>query len=362
MKGEKFFRAVAFPLETCIEPPLDFGLPGRIVPSGCLAEILSQFHTLFHGQSINRPLEFRHAHVLIMRAFQMISRRKLGPALIVLLTFLNLSSPAQVLRLPPRAGDAPGGQAFVKLITPLAAPSREDMIYNQIAAGNVPNWMRQLVLITTNAAINGTNHTVKYYVTPDYLCVGANTDYFLTPMTPTLAQRLANLLGCALPTRQMVKTIWAQAQVKLAPAPIPPGPAMITVPVFNQYNSNVWAQRRAFLDTHPLGSLVAGHKKDVVISALLLTNFHKSLTPVVIYGWQKTNGTPIQPIYNGHAQTWADYSHGIRLVQQAMTVDGAPTTVSAVLTNPALAALLSDETNFPGNTIPRPYYIVAPAK
>ena len=55
-----------------------------------------------------------------------------------------------------------------------------------------------------------------------------------------------------------------------------------------------------------------------------------------------------------------DYSHGIRLVSQAVTVDGAPNTVSNVLTDPNLAALLSDETNFAGNVIPKPYYTVVP--
>jgi hypothetical protein len=280
---------------------------------------------------------------------------------VVLLAGLACSAVAQTLNVPPRTSNALGGQEFVKLITPLPAPpdtQRENLIYAQIAAGNVPNWMRKMVLISTNAVINGTNHRVSYYVTPDYMCIGADDDYLLEPMTPLLAQRVANLLDCTLPTRKMVKDIWAQARVKLTPAPIPPSAAMITAPVFNQHNRMVWIQRSACLDAQPLGSLVAGDKKDVVISALLLTNFHKSRWPVVIYGWQNTNGTPIQPLYNGHGQTYADYSHGIRLVQQAITVDGAPATVGGVLTNPALAALLSDDTNFPGNVIPRPYYKV----
>lgn len=271
---------------------------------------------------------------------------------------LGLPSLAQTLHLPPRRADAPGGQDFAKMITALPIPARESLIYAEIVAGNVPDWMRKLVLITTSNSVNGVNHTVSYYVTPDYMCVGASNNYLLMPMTPILAQRVARLLRCSLPTRKMVKTIWEQAPVKLIPAPIPASPAMITVPIFSQHNSMVWAQRQAVLDAQPLGSLVAGHKKDVVISALLLTNFHKSLTPVVIYGWQQTNGAAIQPLYNGHAQTWADYSHGIRLVQEAMTIDGAPATVSEVLTNPAVAALLSDETNFPGGVIPRPCYVV----
>jgi len=278
---------------------------------------------------------------------------------VVLLAGSVCSALGQTLNVPPRTPNALAGQEFVKLITPLPTPpdtQRENLIFAQIAAGNVPDWMRKMALISTNTIINGTNHTVSYYVTPDYLCIGADNDYFLEPMTPMLAQRVADMLGCTLPTRKMVNDIWAQAQVKLTPAPIPPSAAMITVPVFNQHNNTVWTQRAACLGAHPLGSLVAGDKKDVVISALLLTNFHRSHLPVVIYGWQKTNGAPIQPLYNGHEQTYADYSHGIRLVQQAITVDGAPATVSGILTNPALAALLSDDTNFPGNVIPQPFY------
>lgn len=268
---------------------------------------------------------------------------------------------AQTLHLPPRPADALTPRefaTFVSILPPPPDPRREELIYAQITAGNVPDWLRKLVQIKTTGIINGFKHTVIYYVTPDYFCLGSDTDYLLMPMTPVLAQRVANLLGCSLPTRKMVKDIWAQAPVKLTPEPLTPGPDMTSVPVFARENSLIYTQRQAFFDKYPPGSLVAGDKKDVVISALILTNFHKSQTPVVIYGWQKTNGIPIQPLYNGHDQIWADYSHGIRLVQEAMTIDGTPTTVSAVLTNPALAALLSDETNFPGNTIPRPYYLV----
>jgi imidazoleglycerol phosphate synthase glutamine amidotransferase subunit HisH len=78
--------------------------------------------------------------------------------------------------------------------------------------------------------------------------------------------------------------------------------------------------------------------------------------PVVTYGWHQLNGSPIQPLYNGHGETYADYSHGIRLVQNAAELDGAPTTVGAVLTDNALSVLLSDE-----GVIARPRYGDAPA-
>lgn len=272
----------------------------------------------------------------------------------------------QTLNLPPRGVNALGGQAFVNVISPMLAPpdaQRENWIYAQVASGNIPDWMRTLTLITTNAVINGVNHTVSYYVIPDYLAIGSSEDYFLEPMTPMLAQRLSVLLNCSLPTRKMVNDIWAQTIVQMAPEPLtynqtnPP----ITVPWFNVYNSNIWAQRQTYLPAFPLGDSVAGDKKDVIISTYIYNDFQNSVTnPVVIYGWQYQDGTPIQPLYNGHSEYYMDYSHGIRMVQQAITVDGTPATVSAVLTNPALAALLSDETTFSGNVIPQPYYTVAP--
>lgn len=178
-----------------------------------------------------------------------------------------------------------------------------------------------------------------FWVTPDYLAVGSDQDYLLTPLTPRSAQVIADHLDCTLPTRKMVDAIHAAAEVQLAPRPIPPSAAMTTVAVFQEHNDLVRTQRTELLASHPLGALVAGDKKDVVITAKLanLTN------RVAIYGWHRTNGQPIQPLYVGHSAAWADYSHGIRLVQQSLRVNGAATTVTKVLADPVRAGLLSDE-------------------
>ncbi|MEO5803450.1 MAG: immunoglobulin domain-containing protein [Verrucomicrobiota bacterium] len=252
---------------------------------------------------------------------------------------------SQTLNLPPRPANALNGSDFASTITPMAAPGvgpeRENWIYAQIASGNVPNFMRTLVAVTTNAVINGTNHTITYFVTPDYMAVGTDTNYFLTPMTPLLAQRLADLVGCSLPTRKMVNDIWKKAAVKLAPAPIAPSPEMITVPVFVQHNSMVRTQRLQQIAAHPLGALVGGDKKDVIISN---ETYNRPPPPrVVIYGWHNLDGSFIQPLSAVHEETYADYSHGIRLVQMNVTVDGISKTLTNVLTDPNLAALVSDE-------------------
>lgn len=264
---------------------------------------------------------------------------------------------AQTLKLPPRPTNAPTCSELVKEMTPMSLADREEYIFKQVTNGNVPDFLRKFVPITSSASINRTNHIVQYYVAPDYFALGSDADYFLMPMTPMLAQRIANFLDCSLPTRKMTDQIWQAAKVKLSPSPIPPTAKMITVPIFEEINNTVRTQRLVQVDAHPLGELVAGDKKDIVISPLIYTNLHtRASTPVVIYGWHKADGKAIQPIYNRHAQSWADYSHGVRLVQQTALLDGKPARISDILTNAKLAALLSDDTNFPGNTIPKPFY------
>lgn len=254
-----------------------------------------------------------------------------------------------MLPIPPRPANAPGGLEFKEIISPLSLTERENAIYAQIAQGNIPDFLRRLVPVTTNAVIAGVNRTITYHVTPDYMAVGSDDDYFLMPMTPLLAQRLADFLECSLPTRKMVDRIWAAAPVKLAPSPIPPSAAMTTVPVFYDHNIAVRQQRAQVLEAHPLGALVGGTKKDVIVS-----NQTASRPPpprVCIYGWHQLNGSPIQPLSTVHENTYADYSHGIRLVRNAVVVDGALMTVQQVLADPALAALLSD-----GGVIADPKY------
>jgi hypothetical protein len=177
------------------------------------------------------------------------------------------------------------------------------------------------------------------HVAPDYLAVGSDDDYFLAPLTPATAQRLAGATGCVLPTRRMVDAIYTAAAVRLEPVPLPPGPAMTTVPEFARHNAMVRTQRLAQWPAAPWGTLTAGHKKDVVQTPRL------KATPgrVAIYGWHRTNGMPIQPLYLGHTNTWVDYSHGIRLVQGSVLLDGQSNTVAGVLADPSLAPLLSDE-------------------
>jgi hypothetical protein len=202
----------------------------------------------------------------------------------------------QSLDLPMRPTTALNGIAFAKSVFDLPRVERESKILAEVKVGNVPPSLRTLVPITVE---NG-KLRVTYFVMPDYLAIGSDQDYFLAPLSPGTAQAIADFVSCSLPTPKMVDDIYAAATVKLTPEPIPPSRAMTTVPVFLGHNELVRAQRKHH--ESPLGALVAGHKKDVVIANALFAKPGK----VAIYGWHKPDGKPIQPLYLGHTANWVD--------------------------------------------------------
>ncbi|MBS1634947.1 MAG: T9SS type A sorting domain-containing protein [Bacteroidetes bacterium] len=259
--------------------------------------------------------------------------------MILCLCMLHGLISAQTLNLPPRSAGALSGSQFTAAIAPMSFAARENMIYNQVISGNVPNFYRTLAPVTSTAVIGGITQSVTYYVIPDYLAVGHDTDYFLCPMSPMVATKIADSIGCTLPTRKMVNDIYAQATLTLTPLTIPASGTMTTVQAMAQHNGMVWNQRHPLMSTYPPGTLTGGDKKDVVISNLIYSTANR----VVIYGWHTSVGNPIQPLSNVHADTYYDYSHGIRLIQNAVMYNGNPTTVKAILQSSTLNPLLSDE-------------------
>ena len=258
--------------------------------------------------------------------------------------FWALQPLATVGPFPPRPAGAPTGSPFLAEVAPLARTAREARVVEEVTGGNVPGFIRGFAPINVSANIGGAPTSATYYVTPDYVCIGVDADFVRMPMTPLIAQPIADALGCLLPTRKMVNDTWAQAAIKLAPAPISPTTVDITLATtFFRHHERIEAQRAG----QALGPLIGGIKKDVVITPLLASNPNR----VAIYGWHQLNGVPIQPLYLGHVDFYADYSHGIRLVCDRMRVNGVETPVAQVLDDPDLHVLLSDE-----GVVPNPRY------
>jgi hypothetical protein len=250
--------------------------------------------------------------------------------------------------LPPRPADALSGSEVASSVRTLELGAREERLYHEIALGNVPDWIRSFVRIELPRDIDGRTRVATIWVAPDYVAIGSNEDYFLAPLSPQTAQRVADLTGTSLPTTRIVDAVWAGAGVRLGPDSIAPGPAMTTVPVFENHNARVRGRREVHDDLP--GALVAGHKKDVVLTSRLVDQPGH----VAIYGWHRPDGRPIQPLYLGHTDRWVDYSHGIRLVGRVVLVDGVRHDLVDVVSDPELAIFLSDE-----GTITEPRYPLA---
>jgi hypothetical protein len=245
------------------------------------------------------------------------------------------------VQIPARPSGSMTGSQFMASVSSMTFDQREAEIYREISRGNVPDFMRYLKKLQSSFTdANGVAHAVVYEAMPDYLCIGSNEDFCRIPMGPITAQRLANLFGATMPTPKLVDDIYLKADVKLAPVTYTPvGNQNELVSKFVEHNTAIEAQRAAA--GKPLGAIVGGIKKDVVLSNKITDA--ASANHVVIYGWHRIDGTPIQPVYSGHIISYVDYSHGIRLINNQMLVDSVVMTAGQILTNTTLYKVLSNE-------------------
>ena len=231
------------------------------------------------------------------------------------------------------------GSRLMDSVSALELIDREKLILSLVKKGHIPNHLRTPIPVQHQQRVGDSLYSIIFYVSPDYLSLGTDEDFSRIPMTPILAQQVMDEINAVLPTRKMVNLIWQAASLKLEPQPISPSDAMTTVPVFRQHETLIDAQVKADGGAHELGELIAGHKKDVILSNRIASNLNK----VVIYGWHWLTGSPIQPIYSGHVNWYADYSHGIRPVLSLCMVNGKLVQIREILRDEQLYVLLSDE-------------------
>jgi hypothetical protein len=212
--------------------------------------------------------------------------------------------------------------------------TRERAILREISDGNIPSFLRTLSPVEL---IDRFGTTTTILVMPDYLAIGSDADYLRIPMNLATATALADAFGFLLPTRRMVNAIYAQSAYHFVPEPLPAGPQMTSTGYYRTHNALIEKQARA--ENVSPGTLVAGHKKDVVLTNLLVRNPGR----IAIYGWHRSIGAPIQPLSTVHGSCYADYSHGIRLVSEMAWRDGELRPLRDLLHDPAVAPALSDE-------------------
>jgi hypothetical protein len=247
--------------------------------------------------------------------------------------------PIRTFNIPVRDPLAETGAAFMSRIRDLPLEEREEEIFRAAASGNIPGFLRETVTLRGEFNdLNGNQHTLEYEVMPDYLAIGSDDDFCRIPMNPRTAQRLADLFGASMLTDRLSDHIWSQAAVR--PEPFfykPVGNANELVTKFEEHNAQIEKQMAEAGGRH--GQLVAGIKKDVIISSRIAERPDR----VVIYGWHKPDGNTIQPVYSGHVYWYVDYSHGIRFMNSQVLLDGRPADVRELLKDPVLFRVLSNE-------------------
>jgi hypothetical protein len=243
-----------------------------------------------------------------------------------------------IKKISPRSSFAMSGSEFAKSLSAMDRFGREQALVNQFIKGNLPDFLRRLKPVRLVQEV-GERRTVTatIFVMPDYLAIGSDRDFLLMPMGWYAATAIAVKLGFILPTKKMVDAIFEQSDVHLSPAPMPPGPQMRSLAYFSEHNRKIKEQRLSL--GCPLGALISGHKKDVVLTNRL----GETLGRVAIYGWHRLSGIPVQPLTIVHGANYADYSHGIRLVSDVVLIDGEPRSIYEVLEDPKLATIVSDE-------------------
>jgi hypothetical protein len=255
-----------------------------------------------------------------------------------------------LLQIPQRSAEALDGSEFARLIKGLSIEEREEALIREILSGNLPSFSRTLKAIRIQETLKSKNYEVVIFVACDYLAIGSDHDYLYMPMTPGSAQFLADSLKCSLPTKKLVDVIYERADNILRPQPIPPSDAMTTVPVFQQHTDSI---RHQFLEKGMVRSaekIVAGHKKDIILSNKIYDP-DRSSGCVVIYGWHRAKNQAIQPVYNGHVDWYADYSHGVRLIFKTALLNGKQVNLEEILKDPEMSYLLNR-----GGVIEIPYY------
>ncbi|NQY99039.1 MAG: hypothetical protein HRT45_00045 [Bdellovibrionales bacterium] len=184
-------------------------------------------------------------------------------------------------------------------------------------------------LMFSQVFFEDSRYLITVFLSDDYLKLGSGASAFRIPLTNYAAQYLANKLGFLLPTKAIVDRAWEQAEVRLSPQPTDwykyPG-AMRSLQNYKVHHDRVEARRAGRL------GLVAGHKKDVIVSERLLARPDR----VAIYGWHRSNGRPIQSVSLVHDFGYDDYSHGIRFVFPFARVFDKSSEVETVVDLPQL--------------------------
>jgi hypothetical protein len=260
--------------------------------------------------------------------------------LLVIIIFVSCQ-PVKKMNWPERTSSLTGSE-FYRQAAAMKWGARDSIVVKQLLSGNMPDFLKKFVPVKVAVVDSASGKTIHatYFAAPDYLSIGTNNDWARINITPGAAQRIADSFYCFLPTRKMVDDIYKASKLKLEPVPM--YAFRDSTPTMWHHHLIIEGQRKGRkASQQERRGLIAGIKKDVVISGKISRDGRPNR--VAIYGWHKTDGKPIQPLYTGHINWWVDYSQGIRLIYRKIKVNGKWMDYTEVLKDATLRRLICDE-------------------
>jgi len=241
----------------------------------------------------------------------------------------------------------------VELLPCQAGQEREEAILDAVRAGNYV----EICWYPLRTEFNG--HSGLILVSSDALKLGEPDDYFRPNVTAATAQRIADELGCILPTTLICDQAWEQATARSSPCLQPADPAerlrqgyprcpdgstsMDDTPAMLRHSEEVDAKRA------DQRGLLGNIGKHWVITNRLL---QKPVGTAANYGWFDASAPYVsasglrlwQPLSTAHNDGHVDYSQvQPRLVHTSMLVDGEERSIFDVGRDPELSGLISSE-------------------
>jgi hypothetical protein len=235
--------------------------------------------------------------------------------------------------LKQRSNHAVTGTQFMQQTEGFDFSERQYGAVQEILAGNMPEGLRIPAILIL---VNDHGDTLQLPISRDYLAIGSDTDFVRIPLSLPSAKAIAKYFNVLIPTPTLVDAIYEQANIQLKPQPMHPGDEMRSNAYYLRHNELI--NEQAGITQFP-SILLAGHKKDVVISTRVLTQPKK----VPIYGWHLRSNEPIQPLSLVHGESYEDYSHGLRLIASVGCLNGRPAVIEKLFNDPAWETSLGGE-------------------
>ena len=235
--------------------------------------------------------------------------------------------------------ESPPATELLKQLPNTPGSEREQKILAFARAGYIPSFLRRWCPIPVSIG----THQGVFYVLPDFFSLGTDQDFVRVRVNPVTAELIARELEGSLPTITMVAATYQACGQKLVAQPWGPpyDSSMLLTSRWKVQDNKI----EKGMNDHGFynGALVEGHLKNIVIGRGLVNT---EGAKVGIFGWYDAAGKAIQgPTANwrDHEWTYADYSHGMRVVSGVMDVDGGKLSVVEVLQRTELAELISAE-------------------